>query len=280
MFMKIRGTIAVIIMSVLFLCAFGTLARAEQEKPAKTAKSQEQEEPENQEEPEDQLTKLTKFIAKKRVNAAYIMGGLSFLNFNTLNRNLAKGDYPALTERYLTYGVGGHVIQNKFIVGLEIHRYIEKTPVRSTKEFNTSAYGKYIVLNFGYLLYSKKGLMVYPLGGMGFGELRLRVTENNIQSFQDINKYQKGSESITRSFIVNLAMGADYFFKYNQKKKGKNNLMIGIRAGVILSAIKDDWSVNHIHVADGPIAGLSGPYIKVVFGLGGWMEKLIEIAIS
>ena len=280
MSMKIRGTIAVIIMSVLILCTFGRLARAEQEKPAKTVKSQEQEKPEDQEEPEDQLTKLTKFIAKKRVNAAYIMGGLSFLNFQTLNRSLAKGDYPALTERYLTYGVGGHVIQNKFIVGLEIHRFIEKSPSRSTKAFNTSAYGKYIALNFGYLLYSKKGLMVYPLGGMGFGELRLRVTENNIQSFQDINKYQKGSESITRSFIVNLAIGADYFFKFNQKKKGKNNLMIGIRAGVLLSAIKDDWSVNHIHVADGPVAGLSGPYVCVVFGLGGWMEKLIEIAIS
>ncbi len=274
MTMKKRGTIFVIIIGLFFLCSFGTAVHAEQEKPA------EPKEQEEQEEPEDQLTKITKFIAKKRVNAAYIMGGLSFLNFNNLNRNLAKGDYPELSERFLTYGVGGHVIHNKFILGLEIHRFIEKTPARSAKEFNTSAYGKYIVLNFGYLLYSKKGLMVYPLGGMGFGELRLRVTENNIQSFQDLNKYQKGSESKTRSFVVNLAVGADYFFNYNKKKKGNNNLMIGIRAGVLLSAIKDDWTVNHIHVADGPIAGLSNPYICIVFGLGGWMEKLIEIAIS
>lgn len=267
---KKSGIIAVIIIGLLFLGSLETLARAEQEKPA---------EPEEQEEPDDQFTKISKFIKKKRVNAAYIMGGAGFLNFNTLNRYLAKEDYPALSEKYLTYGVGGHVIHDKFILGLEIHRYLERNVI-SSKEFNTSSYGRYIILNFGYLLYSKKGLMVYPLGGMGFGQLRVRVTENNIQSFQDLNLYQKGSESKTRSFMVNLAVGADYFFKYNHKKKGKNNLMIGIRAGVILSAIKDDWTVNHIHVADGPVAGLSGPYIKIVFGLGGWMEKLIEIAMS
>lgn len=274
MAIKMRGTIAVLIMGVLLLCSLALPVRADREKPAKP------EEPEEQKEPEDQLTKITKFIAKKRVNAAYLMGGLSFMNFNRLNNYLAEGDYPTLSERYVTYGAGGHVIQNKFIVGLEIHRFIEKTTTRSTKEFNTGAYGKYFVLNFGYLLYSKKGLMVYPLLGMGFGELRLRVTENNIESFQDINQYQRGSESIARSFVVNLAVGADYFFKYNHKKKGKNNLMIGIRAGVLLSAIKDDWTVNHIRVADGPIAGLSNPYVCIVFGLGGWMEKLIEIAIS
>jgi hypothetical protein len=234
---------------------------------------------EDKNEPEDKIEKFTRFIKKKRVNAAYVMGGLNKLNLDTLNRHLEKDDYPPLQEGYLTYGVGGHIIHNKFIVGLEIHRFLERNAI-SSKAFNTSAYGKYFLLNFGYLLHEKKGLMVYPLAGMGFGQLKLRVTENNIHSFQDINNFQKGSESITRSFLVNLAVGADYFFNYNQEKKGKNSLMVGIRAGYMFSAIKDDWSVNHVHVADGPNAGLSSPYICIVFGLGGWMEKFIEIAIS
>ena len=234
---------------------------------------------EEQKEPEDKIEKFTKFIKKKRVNAAYIIGGLNILNLDALNQHLEKDDYPVLPKTYLTYGVGGHIIHNKFIVGLEIHRFIEKNPI-SSKTFNTNAYGKYLLLNFGYLLHEKKGLMVYPLAGMGFGQLTLRVTENNIHSFQDINNFQKGSESITRSFLVNLAFGADYFFKYNKEKKGKNSLMVGIRAGYMFSAIKNDWSVNHVHVADGPIAGLTSPYICIVFGLGGWMEKFIEIAIS
>lgn len=234
---------------------------------------------EEKKEPEDKIEKFTKFIKKKRVNAAYIIGGLNTLHLDTLNRYLAKNDYPSLPQSYMTYGVGGHIIHNKFIVGLEIHRFLEKNSIGS-KAFNTNAMGRYFILNFGYLLHEKNGLMAYPLAGVGFGQLTLRVTENNVHSFQDINNFQKGSESITRSFLVNLGFGADYFFNYSQEKKGKNSLMVGVRAGYVFSAIKDDWSVNHVRVADGPIAGLSSPYICIVFGLGGWMEKFIEIAIS
>lgn len=234
---------------------------------------------EGKDEPENDIDKITKFIKKKRINAAYIIGGFNLLHLDTLNRQLTKDDYPTLPEGYLTYGVGGHVIHDKFVMGLEIRHFVEKNTM-SSRDFNTNAYGKLILLNFGYLLHERKGFMVYPLVGMGIGQLTLRITENNVQSFQDINKFQKGSESVTRSFLINLAVGADYFFDYNKEKKGKNSLMVGIRAGYVFSAIKNDWTVNHVRVADGPIAGLSGPYISIVFGLGGWVEKFIKIAIS
>jgi hypothetical protein len=227
---------------------------------------------------EKEIEKIKKFIKKKRVNAAYFIGGQNMLSLNSLNNTIEQRGFPAVAESYFAYGLGGHVIHNKFIVGIELQRFIEKKQLTS-KEFNTSILGKYSLLNMGYLFYSKEGLMMYPLFGIGLGELKLRVIENNIHSFDDIDSYQKGSDSKTRSFLVNFGFGLDYFFKFKEKKRGKNKLIMGIRVGYITSAARSDWSVNHIRVDDGPTAGLTGPYVRVIIGLGGWVEKLIKIAI-
>lgn len=225
-----------------------------------------------------EIEKITKFIKKKRINAAYFMFGLNMLNLNNLNNHLTQKEFPTVAESYYIFGLGGHIIHNKFVVGIELQRFFKKEQI-SSKEFNTSVMAKYSLLNLGYLFYSKKGLMMYPLFGMGLGELKLRVIENNIHSFGDIDSYQRGSQSNTQSLLLNLGFGLDYFFKFDEKKKGQNNLMMGVRIGYNISAIKSDWSVNHVHVGDGPPSGLTCFYFRVVIGLGGWVEKLIKKAI-
>ena len=227
---------------------------------------------------EKEIEEIEKFIKKKRVNAAYVMAGQNMLSLNELNNFLIQRDFPAGVENYFTFGIGGHVIHNKFVVGIEIQRFVEKKRI-TAKEFNTSILGSYSILNVGYLLYSKKGLMMYPLLGIGLGRLKLRICENNIHSFEDINSYQKGSDSKTTGFLTNIGFALDYFFNFKEKKKGKNRLVVGVRLGYIYSAIRSDWSVNHIHVDDGPVTGLGGPYVRVVIGLGGWVEKLIKKVI-
>lgn len=226
----------------------------------------------------DEIEKITKFIKKKRINAAYVMFGVSRLNMAQLNSYLESSDLPEADEYYFSYGLGGHVIHNKFVVGLEIVRTFEKHSL-ATDGFRTSTRSKYGVLNFGYLLRSKKGLMNYPYLGVGIGKLVLRTTENNIKTFDDITGYQRGSESSTTNLLLNLGFAVDYFYKYNEKKKGQNNLVIGIRIGWIFSPVRYDWRVNHIRVADGPDSGITGPYLRFTIGLGGWIEKLIKKAI-
>ena len=227
---------------------------------------------------EKEIEKIKKFIKKKRINAAYLMAGENMFTIAKLNDYLGSRNFPTVAQNYFTYGLGGHVIHNKFVLGLEIQRSFKREQM-TLKAFKTSLSAKYSVLNVGYLFYWKKGLMMYPLIGVGLGELRLQVIENNIQSFADIGNYQKGSDSRTRSILLNIGFALDYFFKFNRSKKGQNNLMMGVRVGVLASAAKFDWSVNRVTVPDGPTVGLTGPYVRVVIGLGGWVEKLIEKAI-
>ncbi|MCP5105071.1 MAG: hypothetical protein GY950_16910, partial [bacterium] len=227
---------------------------------------------------EKEIEKITKFIKKKRINAAYIMGGINTFDLLNLNNYLEKRDYPIVSKQYFSFGLGGHVIHNKFILGIEIKKFLEIRKI-TAQQFTTFLSGKYSLLNTGYLMYSKKGLMMYPLFGVGVGEMKLKVIEKNIKSFNDINSYHRYNSARTHSFLVNLGFGMDYFFNFDKKKKGKNNLMFGLRAGYLISAIKFEWKVNHILVADGPRIGLTGPYIHLAIGLGGWVEKLIEKAI-
>ncbi|MCP5048713.1 MAG: hypothetical protein GY940_16200, partial [bacterium] len=151
--------------------------------------------------------------------------------------------------------------------------------VPGEKDYNTTISTKYTVLNFGVLLHFKKGCMVYPYLGLGVGELKLKTTENNIGSFDDIIDYQKGSVARRFTFLMNPGIALDFFHKYDKKKKGKNSLMVGLRLGYLFSPFRPDWRINKIRVPDGPDSALQGPYFRVVVGIGGWIEKLIKTAI-
>jgi hypothetical protein len=226
---------------------------------------------------EKEIEKIKKFIEKNRVNAAYLMAGINYLSVSYLNAFLESKGLPAVGGYYFSLGLGGHVIHNKWVAGLELAHTLEKEG-SGAMNFKTSAIAKYGVLNFGYLLHNKKGLMFYPYVGVGVGKLTLRVRENNIDSFDDITGYQKGSEARTTNFLVNTGFALDFFYKYNANKKGQNNLVLGIRAGCIFSPYRKHWRVNHAEVPDGPDSGIYGPYIRLVIGMGGWVKKFIEKA--
>jgi hypothetical protein len=223
---------------------------------------------------EKEIEKIKKFIEKNRVNAAYVMAGLNYLSLNYLNAFLESKGLPTVGSYCYSLGLGGHVIHNKWVLALELAHTLEKDGSEATN-FKTSVTAKYGVLNFGYLLHNKKGLMIYPYVGTGVGKLILRVRENNIDSFDDITGYQKGSEARATNFLINSGFALDFFYKYNASKKGQNNLVLGIRAGCIFSPYRKHWRVNHATVPDGPNSGIFGPYIRIVIGMGGWVKKII-----
>jgi len=225
-----------------------------------------------------ELKEIAKFIKKKRVNAAYAIGGGNILELNRLNLNLSERGFPQVPTTYLSYGVGGHFINNKLVFGVELLRLFERTTT-TPAEYNLSVSVKFILLNFGHLIYQKKGLMMYPYLGTGYGRFKMLTAQNNIDSFNDISHLQKSSEAVFSNMIFNLGFATDYFLKYNPGKKGHNNLMIGFRIGINFIPFNSTWKVNRIPVHDGPNIGINGPYFRVIIGLGGWAERLIRKAI-
>lgn len=227
-------------------------------------------------EKENEVEKFEKFIKKKRINAGYLILGARNMNLTNLNHYLTGSGHPAVQNSTFTLGLGGHVVHNKTVVGIEIVRTREN-PDTGSGAFNTSARAAHTALNIGRLIFSNKGTMAYPYIGIGAGTLTMRITENNIDSFEDITDYQKGSQAKRNNVLVNIGFATDYFYKYREKKKGQNNLFIGIRVGWLVSPFRSKWRVNNIAVDDGPNSGITGPYIRITVGLGGWVERLIKV---
>lgn len=225
-----------------------------------------------------ELEEIYKFIKKKRVNAAYVIGGANLLELNELNINLKDRGFPEAPTNYLSYGIGGHFVHNKIVAGIELLRLLERTTTAPT-EYNISISAKFYLINFGHLIYQKKGLMMYPFLGTGLGKFKMIAAQNNIDSFNDISNLQKSSESKFSNIIFNLGFSTDYFLKYDPQKKGSNNLIIGFRVGMNFIPFKSKWKVNRIEVPDGPEIGINGPYIRLIIGLGGWAERFIKKAI-
>jgi hypothetical protein len=225
-----------------------------------------------------ELEDIFKFIKKERVNAAYGICGLNYLELSNLNNNLSDRGFPQVPADYFSYGAGGHFINNKLVFGVELLFLMEKTTTAQT-DYNFSTSAKLILINFGRLVYRKNGLKLYPYLGAGYGKFKLITSQNNIDSFNDISNLHKNSESKFSNLVLNLGFATDYFLYFNPKKKGRNNIIIGLRVGINFVPFGSTWKVNRIPVHDGPKMGIDGPYIRLVIGLGGWAERLIRKAM-
>lgn len=228
----------------------------------------------------NEIDAITSFIKKKRINVGYITFGACHLNLGKVSNYLKSHDCEPISNNYMMFGIGGFVISRKTVISVEYVRTLLKDNFSNpTGEFITHAKAKYTLANFGYLLKSDNGLIYYPYIGLGLGKIILRLTENNIDSFGNIFSSQRENESSKSSLFLNAGFAMDYFHKFNKKRNGKNNIVIGIRAGYIFSPFKNEWRVNQIKVHDGPDARLTGPYVRLTIGIGGWIEKIIQKAL-
>ena len=227
------------------------------------------------------ITELTedvvKFIKKKRVNAAYGLFSSTTMNLDNLNRDLSYSKLPELPEKYFTFGFGGHLIEKRFVAGLEFQKSLLRSRSVSNNYSSVLTF-KYALVNFGYLIYSGEKIMIYPMVGGGFGHVKMFNCDNTINSFNDISNFLNTSEAKRYGFIANFGLGIDYFIqiKINTKKSKKKGLVIGLRTGYLFSPILEKWRVNLIKVSDGPKIGVNGFYLKFVVGLEGIVEKFIS----
>ena len=65
----------------------------------------------------------------------------------------------------------------------------------------------------------------------------------------------------------------DYPLIIGENKEGKGGLVFGIRAGYSLSPIKGDWKMDEIEISNAPNTGITGPFVRLIFGGGEFENK-------
>jgi len=141
----------------------------------------------------------------------------------------------------------------------------------TSDSYKTSIGAGYEFFDFGYIVYSAKGLSVYPLLGLWGGGMSLKIVERGTApSFDDVlDNPKRSAELSTGGFLLNLALGTDYLLKLGGDEKGEGGLVSGICIGYTFAPIKGSWEMDGIEISGGPEIGITGPYIRLMIGGGG-----------
>ena len=207
---------------------------------------------------------------KEAGGMGYSMLGTSFLNLHDFNLKLESHGYPAVKGNFFSVGGGGHgIINNKFIIGGEGHSLLGES--KSSGTYTSSLMVRYGFFDLGYIVYSIGDLRLYPLLGLGLGDMKFKISEKLTSfSFDDILDTPNRSSEISKSsFLINLAVGFDYFIKLAEDEHGRGGFLLGLRAGYCVSPFNSSWSIGDIEISGVPDLGFAGPYIRLMIGGGG-----------
>jgi len=210
---------------------------------------------------------------KEKGGLGYAMFGMGMLDIENLNTRLQASGYGSISDNFSSFGGGGHAIVDRFIIGGEGNVLLGKET--SSGEYKFSMTASYGFFNLGYIIYRIQDLNIYPLLGIGGGGISLKIAEQGTApAFDEIlENPRRSSELSTSAFLINLAIGADYLLELGKKEKERGGLVFGLRAGYTFALFKDDWYMNENQVPGAPELGITGPYIRFMFGGGGMGAK-------
>ncbi|GBD03418.1 hypothetical protein HRbin19_00700 [bacterium HR19] len=211
--------------------------------------------------------------ADKIGGVAYFILGGKILNLSSLNTRLESKGYPKISNNFISLGGGGHFAVKRFIIGGEGHGFFSKET--ENIGYRASVGGGYGFFNIGYIVYRTEGLNVYPLLGLGGGAMTLELVEKAISpSFDDLLSNPRGQANLSvGGFLINLAVGLDYFLALRRGERGEGGLDFGLRLGYIFSPFMGSWRMSGAGVSGGPSVAPTGPFIRLTIGGGGFGEE-------
>ena len=197
----------------------------------------------------------------------FILGGSNF-DFGTLNSRLQTSGYSKVPDDFLSFGGGGHIFKNRWIIGGEGHGFLPRESENST--YRITVKGGYGFLNLGYFLHQTAHLSLYPMIGFGGGGIRLKIEEKSNPSFNDVlDDPGRNSEISMLSLLLNFSLGMDYQSKINKEEKHSSVWIAGFRIGYILDLEQGKWMMGRKSLSGAPAITITGPYARLLIGFGG-----------
>jgi len=211
---------------------------------------------------------------KENGGMGYSMFGSTFLNVSDLNTKLENSGYSTFSDNFFSAGGGGHaIINNKWIVGGEGHTLLSDS--ETSGNYSNSLIASYGFFDLGYIVFSIGDLRIYPIIGLGAGEMKFKISRKLTSlSFDDILDTPERNSEISKSgFLLNLSLGTDYLINFSKNENERGGMLLGVRAGYCLSPSKGHWEMGDVEISGAPDLGFSGPYIRFMIGGGGFSKE-------
>jgi hypothetical protein len=201
-------------------------------------------------------------------------------DIDPLNTSLVAGGFPAFEDGFLTFGGFGFGRVGNFLVGGEGHGFLPREATTADGSIRTRLGGGYGMFNLGYMAFSDARVDIYPIFGIGGGQLQLDLIERSSPVFDDVLDDPGTSTRLTTDdFLLSAAGGADYRFgvpsrdarrrRDRDDDEGRGGLFLGVRAGWTWAPGDARWELDELNeVAGGPAVGPTGFFVRM--SIGGW----------
>lgn len=191
--------------------------------------------------------------------------GTNFVDTDDLSGRLDGAGYGALEPGGVGIGTATYQFRGRFVGGVEGHTTgSERTELGGVE---TKVSGRYALLNVGYDVVGSETLKAYPLLGVGYGDLTLRLAPLADADFDGVLAApDRGASLSKRGFLFNAGVGGDLIVPFRTSDEAASGLALGVRAGYLAAVGGADWEL--FSTANAPDASLSGPYVRLLFGFG------------
>jgi hypothetical protein len=216
--------------------------------------------------------------------------------YDSASNTLSAANFVKPAAGMLNLGFQGYGLFNSIIMGGELNvgigssvsgeqkRRVGLGAVTNYGTTTTQAFGGNLMFNVGMVALRKKGLIVYPLIGLGFGSsgIRMRASASS-RVYPEITEVitDANPENMlvwTSNAVFDIGLGAQYLFGKSTEDNAKG-FSIGFRVGyntqMATDNIKVNWLKNAIDNPDWaktkpalPKIGASGLYAKILIGFG------------
>jgi len=206
--------------------------------------------------------------------SGYFMTGYSRMDPAALNARFSEQGLPALPEGGWFLGGGGHYIFRNLILGGEGGGVIS-SPATGPR-YNVTSSGGYGFLNVGYVVLSRGSILAYPLVGAGGGGMSVLITDRTglPDSFDALLRDPVHQSLLMHGgFMMNFSVGIDWFVGGGQEGSGTGGWLVGLKAGYLLDTADDNWMLDDRKLTGAPAAGMSGFYVRITLGGGGFVRK-------
>jgi hypothetical protein len=125
-----------------------------------------------------------------------------------------------------------------------------------------------------YAIVSSEHFSLFPELGVGLGRVQVALRDRSGTSttasqptFDEVAQAPGAESMLTGSHLLySLGGGADYLVT---RRGASTGVVMGVRAGVLASPNRATWKREGQTIIAGPDAGATGPYLRVVVGIGG-----------
>ncbi|MEW6751528.1 MAG: hypothetical protein AB1505_11205 [Candidatus Latescibacterota bacterium] len=220
---------------------------------------------------------LVRAWSEKDSGTGYLLFGAARLDVASLNAALERSAYQQvirsplndMEDSAISFGLGSHGVVHGVVIGWELQWLSLRETTNPTGTHRAALRGGCGQLNVGFLTYSAEGLDIYPMLGIGASRLDLTITQRSALAFgQVLQDPDRAVHLRTGGFLLSPSLGADYLLPLARSSERLSGVVVGLRLGYGLAPMQGGWELDGSDVVGGPQASLSGPYVRLLAGVG------------